>query len=95
MLAENWKARIESALSGVERDLNDLLAQAGRFVAGLSTTELLVLMGLVLIGMFYLLLGHFRGGDEYERAAGRFVGIMFVMVVMAAGLGWMASAYAA
>jgi len=95
MLADNWKARIESALSGVGRDLNDLLAHAARFVVGLSTTEQLVLTGLVLIGFLYLMFGHFRGGDEDEKAGGRFVGIMFVMVAMAAGLGWMASASAA
>lgn len=95
MLADIGKERIESALSGVGRDLDDLVGQGKRFVEGLDTTEQLVLMGLVLIGLFYLVFGHFQGGSEDERAGGRFVGIMFMMVAMAAGLGWLASDYAA
>jgi hypothetical protein len=95
MLADNWKARIESALSGVGRDLDVMVTQGRRFVEGLNTTEQLVLTGLALIGLFYLVFGHFKGGDEHEKAGGRFVGIMFMIVAMAAGLGWMASDYAA
>jgi hypothetical protein len=38
--------------------------------------------------------GHFQGGDEDKRAGGGFVGILFMMLAMAAGLGWMASDYA-
>jgi hypothetical protein len=94
MLADNWKARIESALSGVRRGLNDMVSQGGRFVEGLDKAGQIVLLGLVLIGMFYLVFGHSQGGDEDERAGGRFVGIMFMIVTMAAGLGWMASDYA-
>jgi hypothetical protein len=92
MLADNWKARIESALSGVGRDLNDMVSQGSRFFEGLDTNGQIVLLSLVLIGLFYLVFGHFQGGDEDKRAGGRFVGIMFMMVAMAAGLGWMASA---
>ena len=91
MLADNWKARIESARSGVGRDLNDMVSQGSRFVEGLDTNGQIVLLSLVLIGLFYLVFGHFQGGDEAERAGGRFVGMMFMMVAMAAGLGWMAS----
>ncbi|MBA4338537.1 hypothetical protein [Hyphomonas sp.] len=95
MLADIGKERIESALSGVGRDLDDMVGQGKRFVEGLDTTEQLVLVGLILIGLFYLVFGHFQGGDPDEKAGGRFVGIMFMMVAMAAGLGWMASDYAA
>jgi hypothetical protein len=95
MLADIGKERIDSALSGVGRDLNDMVGQGKRFVEGLDTTEQLVLMGLVLIGLFYLVFGHLQGASEDERAGGRFVGIMFMMVAMAAGLGWLASDYAA
>lgn len=94
MLADNWKARIGSALSGAGRDLNDMVSQAIRFVEGLDTNGRIVLLGLVLIGLFYLVSGHFQGGDEDKRAGGRFVGITFIIVAMAAGLGWMASDYA-
>jgi hypothetical protein len=95
MLADIGKERIESALSGVGRDLDDMVGQGKRFMEGLDTTEQLVLVGLVLIGLFYLVFGHFQGDDPDEKAGGRFVGIMFMMVAMAAGLGWMASDYAA
>lgn len=91
MLADDWKARIESALTGVGRDLNDMVSQAIRFVEGLDKAGQIVLFGLVLIGLFYFLFGLFQGGDEDKRAGGRFVGILFMMVAMAAGLGWMAS----
>ena len=94
MLADIGKARIDSALSGVGRDLDDMVGQGRRFVEGLNTTEQLVLMGLVLIGLFYLVFGHFLSGSEDERAGDRFVGTMFMMVAMAAGLGWLASDYA-
>ena len=91
MLADDWKARIAFALIGVGRDLNDMVSEAIGFVEGLDKAGQIVLLSLVLIGLFYLVSGHFQGGDEAERAGGRFVGIM---VAMAAGLGWMASDYA-
>lgn len=94
MLADNWKARIESALSDSGRDLNDMVSQAIRFVEGLDKAGQIVLFGLVLIGLFYFLFGLFEGGDEDKKAGGRCIGIMFMMVAMAAGLGWMASDYA-
>ena len=91
MLGNNWKARIDSALSDVERDLNNMVRQAARFVEGLETTERLVLLCLVTFGMFYLMVGHFRGKTEDERAGGRFIGVMFMAVAAAASLGWIAS----
>lgn len=95
MLAGNWNARTESVLLDIKRDLNDLFAQAGRFVDGLNAAEQLVLAGVGLIGVSYLILGHVRAVDGYEKGAGRFLGILFVLMVMAACLGWTASVYAA
>ncbi len=91
MLGSNWKARIDSALSDVERDLNNMVRQGTQFVQGLETTERLVLLCLVTFGLFYLMVGHFRGKTEDERAGGRFIGVMFMTVAAAASLGWMAS----
>ncbi|MDP1554816.1 MAG: hypothetical protein Q8L84_05090 [Hyphomonas sp.] len=91
MLGNNWKARIDSALSDVGRDLNNMVRQGAQFVEGLETTERLVLLCLVTFGTFYLLVGHFRGKTEDERAGGRFIGVMFMTVAAAASLGWMAS----
>lgn len=93
MFIDIWKARIDSALSGMGRDIDQMVRQGRHFLQGLETTEQLVLMGLLMIGLFYLLLGHTRGGDEEEKAGGRFVGILFMTVAMAACLGWMASGY--
>lgn len=95
MFGDNWKARIDSALSGIGRDIDEMVRRGRQFVEGLETTERLVLLGLVMIGLFYLMLGHFRGGNEEDKAGGRFIGILFVTVAAAAGLGWMASGYTA
>lgn len=95
MFGDNWKARIDSALSGIGRDLDDMVRRGRLFLQGLDTAEQLVLMGLVMIGLFYLLLGYFRAGNEDEKAAGQFMGIMFMTVAAAAGLGWIASGYSA
>ncbi len=95
MLGNNWKARIDSALSDVERDLNSMVRQGTQFVQGLETTERLVLLCLVTFGMFYLLAGHFGGRTEDERAGGRFIGVMFMTVAAAASLGWIASSITA
>lgn len=74
VLAENRKARIQSARRGAAQDLNDLLAQAGRSGAGFATTGQLVLTGLPLVCMFSLLPGCCRGGEGYS-GGGRFGGI--------------------
>ncbi len=93
MFGDNWKARIDSALSGIGRDLKDMARQGWQFFERLETTEQLVLLGLIMIGLFYLLLGHFKASDEEERAAGQFMGTMFMTVAAAACLGWVASGY--
>jgi hypothetical protein len=93
MFGDNWKARIDSALSGIGRDMKDMARQGWQFLESLETTEQLVLLGLVMIGLFYLLMGHFKGGNEEEKAGGRFMGIMFMTVAAAATLGWVASGY--
>ena len=95
MTGDNWKARVDSALSGVGRDLNEMVHKAKAFVSGLDTTEKLILLGLVLIGFFYLLLHHFQSREDGEKAGGRFVGLMFVMMAVAAGFGWMMSEHGA
>ena len=93
MFGDNWKARIDSVLSGIGRDMKDMARQGWQFFESLETTEQLVLIGLVMIGLFYLLIGHFKGGNEEEKAGGRFMGIMFMTVAAAATLGWVASGY--
>lgn len=93
MFGGNWKARIDSVLSGIGRDVEDMLRQGWQFFERLETTEQLVLLGLFIIGLFYLLVGHFKGGNEEEKAGGRFMGIMFMTVAAAAMLGWVASGY--
>jgi len=95
MTGENWKARVDSALSGVGRDLDEMVHKAKVFVAGLDTTEKLVLIGLVLIGLFYLLLHHVQSREDGESQGGRFVGLLFVMVAIAAGFGWTVSDHSA
>lgn len=45
MLADNWKALIEAALSGAGRDLNDMVSQGSRFVEGLDKAGQTVLLG--------------------------------------------------
>lgn len=91
MLGNNWKARIDSALSDAGRDLKDMVRQGMQCVQGLETTEQLILLCLVTFGMFYLLVWHFRGRTGDEHAGGRFIGIMFMTLAAAASLGWMAS----
>ncbi len=93
MFGNNWKARIDSALSGMGRDLSDMAHRGRQFFESLETTEQLVLLGLVTMGLFYLLVGQFKGGNEEEQAGGRFMGIMFMTVAAAATLGWVASGY--
>lgn len=71
-----------------------MVSQGSRLVEGLDKAGQIVLFGLVLIGLFYLVSGLFQGGNGDKRAGGRFFGILFMMVAMAAGLGSMVSAYA-
>lgn len=86
-----WKARIESALSGVGRDLHNMVRRFAQYLEGLQTSEKLVLAGVLMMGMFFLLLHHFQGRREGEEASVRFVGSMFLFVAVAAVFGWMAS----
>jgi|JI10StandDraft_1071094.scaffolds.fasta_scaffold363747_2 hypothetical protein len=90
-----WKARAESALSGVGRDVNELARQAKAYLAGLDTTERLVLLGLVAIGLFYFVLVYFQRREDEEKAGGHFMGLMFVLVALAAGAGWTISGLSA
>lgn len=85
-----WTARIESVLSGVGRDLHDIVRHFTQDLERLQTTQKLVLAGLVIVGLFFVLLRHFRGQQEGESAGVQFVGLMFVCVTLAAGLGWLA-----
>jgi hypothetical protein len=86
-----WKARLESALANAGRDISDMYRQMTAYIGNLSATERLVLLGLAMIGLFYLLFSHLsrrRNGDSPE---GRFAGILFIMVALAALAGWMMS----
>ncbi len=83
-----WKARLESALSGIERDLDDMVRQAKLFLERLDSTERIVLLGLMLIGFLFVLLHQFKSGDESQNEVVRFVGLMFAMTALAAAAGW-------
>jgi hypothetical protein len=84
-----WKARIDTALANAGRDIGDALRQAKAYISGLDATERLILIGLATIGLFYLLFSHVARRRGGEPAEGRFVGLLFVMVAFAAGIGWM------
>ena len=90
MLADNWKALIEAALSGAGRDLNDMVS-LGAFLSKDWTRRGRQSCSARPDWPVLHCVWPFPGGDEDKRAGGRFVGIMFMMVAMAAGLGWMAS----
>lgn len=87
----NWTSRIDSALAKAARDLADIAGQARRFVAGLDLTEQLVLLGLLMIGLFYLLLTHFQASEDGQKAGSQFAGFLFASVAVAACFGWMVS----
>ena len=89
MSTDIWKARLDSALSGMRRDLDDMVRQSRQFLERLDSTERVVLLGLLLIGVLFLLLHHFNSSDDNQNSTGRFVGMLFVMVTVAAGAGWM------
>ncbi len=91
MDGEIWTSRLDSALARAARELADLAGQARRFVAGLDLTEQLVLLGLVMIGLFYLVLTHLQASEDGQKAGGRFAGVLFVLLAVAAGFGWRVS----
>lgn len=93
MVSAMWKVRLDAVRDAAVRDASDMARQTRQFIAGLDTSERLVLLGLGLIGALYLLLNHFQGRDEGEPANGRFVGLMFVMTAIAAGFGWTISGH--
>lgn len=84
-----WKARIESALWNIGRDIGDMYRQVVAFLGQLSTMERLILIGLALMGTLYLLISHVARRRRGEAAESRFVGILFVFVAIAAGAGWL------
>ncbi|HAY08254.1 MAG TPA: hypothetical protein DCY26_16575 [Hyphomonas sp.] len=84
-----WKARIESALASIGRDIGDMYRQATSFLGHLSMSERLVLIGLALMGTLYLLISHIARRRKGEAAESRFVGILFGIVAIAAGAGWL------
>jgi hypothetical protein len=83
-----WKARLDSVLSGIGRDLDDMVRQSKLFLERLDSTERIVLLGLMLIGFLFVLLHQFNRSDENQNAVGRFVGLLFAMVTLAAAAGW-------
>lgn len=86
-----WKARIESALASIGRDIGDMYRQMTTYLGHLSTTERLVLLGLALMGTFYLIFSHLARRKTDEAAESRFVGILFVFAVSATGAVFMIS----
>ncbi len=90
-----WKARIDSALSGIGRDLDRMAREARQILEGLDSTERIVLLGLMLIGILFLMLHYFRGRGEAEDGVGQFVGVLFMLTALAAGAGWTVAGYTA
>ena len=86
-----WKARIESALASMGRDIGDMYRQMTAYLGHLSMTERLVLLGLALMGVFYLLFSHLARRKRGEAAESRFLGILFVFAVSATGAVFMIS----
>jgi hypothetical protein len=95
MAQATWKTQVEAAIRDVGRDLAGMTLEAKHFLAGLSTTERLVLTGLLLIGLIFLLLSQFRKRDGAEHGEGQFAGFLFLFVAAAAGAGWMMSGHTA
>jgi len=91
MAQATWKTQVEAAIHDVGRDLAEMTREAKHFVASLSTTERLVLTGLLMIGLIFLLLSQFRKRDGAEHGEGQFAGFLFLFVAAAAGAGWMMS----
>lgn len=86
-----WKARLDSALSNAGRDIGDMYRQVTAYTGNLSATERLILLGLAMLGIFYLVLSHLARRRKGESADGRFVGLLLVMMALAAGAGWLVS----
>jgi len=86
-----WKIRFDTVIQGIGRDLAAMAHDAKLFLTGLSTTERLVLTGLLMIGLFFLLLSQFQKRDGAEHGEGKFAGFLFLLVAAAAGAGWMIS----
>lgn len=86
-----WKTQVETAMHDIGRDLAAMTREAKHFLAGLSTTERLVLTGLLMIGLFFLLLSQFQKRDGAEHGEGQFAGLLFLLVAAATGAGWMMS----
>lgn len=89
------RTQVETAIQNVGRDLAGMTLEAKHFLAGLSTTERLVLTGLLTIGLIFLLLSQFRKRDGAEHGEGQFAGFLFLFVAAAAGAGWMMSGHTA
>jgi hypothetical protein len=95
MAQATWKTQVEAAIHDVGRDLAEMTREAKHFLASLSTTERLVLTGLLMIGLIFLLLSQFRKRDGAEHGEGQFAGFLFLFVAAAAGAGWMMSGHTA
>jgi hypothetical protein len=95
MAQATWKTQVEAAIHDVGRDLAEMTREAKHFLASLSTTERLVLTGLLMIGLIFLLLSQFRKRDGAEHGEGQFAGFLFLFVAAAAGAGWMMAGHTA
>jgi hypothetical protein len=95
MAQATWKTQVEAAIHDVGRDLAEMTREAKHFLASLSTTERLVLTGLLMIGLICLLLSQFRKRDGAEHGEGQFAGFLFLFVAAAAGAGWMMAGHTA
>jgi hypothetical protein len=93
MSSVNWKSQMDAALAGVNRDLHSMGRDVKQYIAALDTTERLVLLGLAFIGLFYLLIRHFRNRTEGEQAEQKFAGLLFVIVAFGVGLVWIGSGH--
>jgi protein-S-isoprenylcysteine O-methyltransferase Ste14 len=86
---------MDAMLHTASRGLGDFWREMKTLFAGLDATERMVVVCLVVIGVFYVLLGYFQRGSSGNDSTVRFAGLMFASVVLLAGAGWMVSAGAA
>jgi hypothetical protein len=93
MRIASWKVQFDSVLAGVSRDMQSMSRDAREYLSQLDTTERLILLGLAFIGLFYLLIRHFRTRTEGEEAEQKSAGLLFVIVAFAVGFGWIASSH--
>jgi NhaP-type Na+/H+ or K+/H+ antiporter len=82
------RADLDAALAGLERDFGRVAREMEQFFSVLGTTEKLVLVGLTLLGLFYLLIRNVQRRRSEEQAEQRFVGLLLVVLTFAVGLGW-------